>query len=340
MRILIVLPRQERATGNEVTAERHRVGLVGLGHQVTLERVALDDANRLRAVVATFNPDVVHLLHAYRSGHPWLGAEIDNRPFIVTLTGTDINGGIDSAGEGPVIRRVLASASKIVSQNRLTAERLRRDLHAFAAKIAYLPPGVILGSAPTLWSRAELASQSTPLFLHPAGIRPVKGNHELLALFDPLAAAGLPFIVAFCGPALDPAYSADFFAAVDRRPWARYLGVIPPEAMPATLRLADIVLNNSQSEGLPNALLEAAVLGVPMLVRNIVGNAAVVEEGINGLLYSDAPSFTRQARALMEETALRCRLSHPCPEHYAPEVETQSLVALYTEVVNAGLAMK
>ena len=49
MRILIVLPRQERATGNEVTAERHRAGLVALGHQVELARVALDDANRLRA---------------------------------------------------------------------------------------------------------------------------------------------------------------------------------------------------------------------------------------------------------------------------------------------------
>ena len=48
MRILIVLPRQERATGNEVTAARHRAGLVALGHQVELARVALDEAARLR----------------------------------------------------------------------------------------------------------------------------------------------------------------------------------------------------------------------------------------------------------------------------------------------------
>ena len=49
MRILIVLPRQERATGNEITAERHRAGLVALGHLVELARVAHGDAASLRA---------------------------------------------------------------------------------------------------------------------------------------------------------------------------------------------------------------------------------------------------------------------------------------------------
>ena len=336
MRILIVLPRQERATGNEVTAERHRAGLVALGHQVELARVALDEAVSLRAIATVFAPDVVHLLHAYRSGRPWLEAGLGDIPCVVTLTGTDINGGIDTPEEGPVIRRVLAAAGRIISQNRLTAEFLRREFPALAAKIAYLPPGIILGTAPAPVSRAELAPLGGTLFLHPAGLRPVKGNLELLDLFDPLAAAGIPFSVAFCGPALDPSYSAAFLAAIARRPWARYLGVIPPEAMPATLRQVDVVLNNSQSEGLANALLEAAALGVPMLVRDIPGNVAVVEKGVNGLLYHDAASFARQGRVLMDDPDLRRRLSRPDAGRYAPAVETQALVALYEEIFLGG----
>jgi glycosyltransferase involved in cell wall biosynthesis len=335
MRILIVLPRQEKATGNEVTAERHRAGLVALGHEVELARVALDDAASLRASAAAFAPDVAHLLHAYRSGRSWLEANLSTLPYVVTLTGTDINGGIANPEDGPIIRRVLSAAGKIISQNRLTVEHLRSEFPTLAGKIAYLPPGIVLGTAPSPVSRAELAPLGSPLFLHPAGLRPVKGNRELLDLFDPLAAEGLPFSVAFCGPALDPAYSADFFAAVSRRPWARYLGIIPPDAIPATLRQVDVVLNNSQSEGLANALLEAAALGVPMLVREIPGNVAVVEAGINGLLYDDAASFARQARALMVEPALRLRLSCPDAGRYDPAVETQALVGLYAEVVNA-----
>ena len=334
MRILIVLPRQEQATGNEVTAARHRAGLVALGHQVTLARVFPDDAASLRAIAADFAPDVIHLLHAYRGGRSWLEADLGGIPCLVTLTGTDINDGIDTSEEGPIIRRVLAGVDKIISQNPLTVENLRRDFPSFAGKVAYLPPGIVLGSAPASLSRAELAPTGGTLFSHPAGIRPVKGNRELLDLFDPLAAEGILFSVAFCGPALDLAYSADFFAAVARRPWARYLGVIPPEAMPATLRQVDVVLNNSQSEGLANALLEAAALGVPMLVRDIPGNVAIVEEGVNGLLYHDAASFARQARALMGDPALRRRLSHPDPGRYDPAVETQALVALYEEVVS------
>lgn len=336
MRILIVLPRQERATGNEVTAERHRAGLVDLGHQVELARVALAEADSLRSAVVAFVPDVVHLLHAYRSGRPWLEAGLGGVPYVVTLTGTDINGGIDSPEEGPVIRRVLARAGKIISQNRLTADRLQCEYPVFAGKVAYLPPGIILGTAPAPRSRAELAPLDSILFLHPAGLRPVKGNLELLDLFDPLAAEGLPFGVAFCGPPLDSVYSADFCAAVACRPWARYLGVIPPEAMPATLRQADVVLNNSQSEGLANVLLEAAALGVPMLVRAIPGNAAVVEAGVNGLLYDDAASFARQARALIVDPSLRRRLSRPDLGRYAPAAETQALVALYGEVLSAA----
>lgn len=332
MRILIVLPRQEQATGNEVTATRHHAGLVALGHEVLLERVDLVDGLRLRSCVETFAPDVVHLLHAYRSGRPWLEANLFAIPSVVTLTGTDINDGIDSPAEGPIIRRVLAAAGKIITQNRLTAVQLRGEFPDLAEKVAWLPPGVVLGTAPSPWSRAELAPDVT-LLLHPAGLRPVKGNLELLTFCDPLAAADLPFALAFCGPVLDLAYSAEFYAALARRPWARYLGVIPPEAMPATLRQVDVVLNNSQNEGLPNALLEADVLGVPMLVRDIPGNTAVVEAGVNGLLYDDATSFVRQASALIIDPTLRRRLARPDPERYAPAIETQALVALYGEVI-------
>jgi glycosyltransferase involved in cell wall biosynthesis len=106
--------------------------------------------------------------------------------------------------------------------------------------------------------------------------------------------------------------------------------------MPATLRQVDVVLNNSQSEGLPNVLLEADALGVPMLVRAIPGNAAVVNAGVNGLLYDDAAAFVRQARALFSGPVLLRRLARPDPERYAPAIETQALVTLYEEVVSAG----
>ena len=80
----------------------------------------------------------------------------------------------------------------------------------------------------------------------------------------------------------------------------------------------DVILNNSVSEGLPNALLEATALGLPILARNIPGNAAVVESGGNGLLYDDAAGFLESAVRLLNDPDLRRSLSHPQPERYAP----------------------
>lgn len=329
MRILIVIPRQPFATGNRVTAERQRHGLESLGHAVQLVEVDADRPTPLAAAVAAFRPEVALLLHAWRSGRPWLllpaAAAI---PCAVNLTGTDLHEDLATAERGPTIRQVLARAAAIVVQNPLTAASLRAEHPEWARKLHLLPPAVVLGTAPHALRHTLGAAAATPLFLHPAGLRPVKRNLDLLLLCDPLARSYRDFSLAFCGPILDPAYAACFRQALATRPWARYLGVIPPEAMAAALREADVVLNHSQSEGLPNALLEAATLGRPILARHIPGNAAVVQHGLNGLLYHDDAQFQTLARALLENPVLRHRLAHPDPQRYRPEHEARALQSL------------
>ncbi len=115
---------------------------------------------------------------------------------------------------------------------------------------------------------------------------------ELLELFDRMAMESTDFHLAFCGPGLDDDYAKRLLAAIEGRPWASYLGTIAPEAMADAMRGADVVVNNSHTEGLANALLEAATIGIPILARDIPGNAAVVTHGINGLLYNDETVFS------------------------------------------------
>lgn len=326
MRILIVVPRQPLATGNLVTAARYRQGLLRLGHEVALMEVAEEEA----LSTGEFQPEVIHLLHAYRSGRPYLAAA-SSSPYVVSLTGTDLHQGLNDAGQAPLIHQVLSKAAAVITQNPLTFRDLPRRLPRLAAKFRYLPPAVEVGRA-TFPVRAAIDFPTGPLFLHPAGIRPVKANLELLQLFDRLPAAGT-WHVAFCGPLLDEDYGRRFLAAVAARPWSHYLGVIEPAAMADVLRQADVVLNHSACEGLPNTLLEAAVVGRPMLVRNIEGNAAVVEEGGNGLLYDDDDGFLRQAARLLAEPDLRRHLARPDPERYDPRREALTLEAIYQEAL-------
>ena len=326
LRILIAVPSQDQVTGNWVTARRFQKGLEELGHDAPLIDTPLEPPTLAQAV-ATNRPDLVLLLHAYRTGLPWRALpESRQIPYLVLLTGTDVNQGIDDPRQGPVIREVLRGAAAVLTQNRLTAESLGRKHAGLAGGLHYLPPGIDLGETPFPLRRRYGIPWDAPLFLCAAGLRPVKGVLELLHLCDPLFAAFPQLRVAFCGPRLDPDYSSRFLEALKARPRALYLGVVPPDAMAAAMRETDVILNNSLSEGLPNALLEASALGRPILARDIPGNAAVVTEGGNGLLFRDAEGFTAAATRLLEDAELRTRLSRPAD--HSPRREARTLDAI------------
>lgn len=331
MRLLIVVPAQDPATGNRVTAARLAGGLAACGHQAEVCAIGADGAG-LGEAVARFAPEAALLLHAWRSGAPWLAGGF-TLPFAVLLTGTDINHGLDDPAQGPVIAAVLARAGAILAQDSTVVMRLKRQCSQLAGRLHYLPPGITLGDQPFPLTGRLPPGATRPLLLCPAGIRPVKGVIELLELCDPLAAAGARFHLLFCGPLLDAAYGEQFQREIARRPWATWLGAVPPAAMADLLRQADLVVSNSRSEGLPNALAEAATLGRPILASAIPGNAAVVSEGVNGRLFRDATQFGAILGELLADPARRQALSRPDPQRFSAAREAAKL-----EAVCRGLA--
>ncbi len=337
MRLLIVVPSQDRATGNWVTATRLQQGLTARGHTVTVGETD-GDPEKLRAVTVAAAPQLVLLLHAWRSGRPWLETGL-LLPSVVLLTGTDVNAGLHDPTQTPVIETVLHRAAAILSQNHLTVADLRRDRPQMADKIHYLPPGITLGSDPFPLRQRLSISLEEFLCLCPAGIRPVKGGLELIAMCEPLLREGRSLRLAFCGPVLDEDYGARFLGAVTACSWATYLGTIPPAAMPAALRQADVIVSNAFSEGLPNVLVEALVLGRPVVARDIPGNAAVVVDGVNGLLYRDEAGFCSAIRRLQDEPSLRSALAHPDPERFAPGREIDALETICRNLLGTPAAM-
>jgi len=77
MRILIVVPEQDRISGNWVTAKRFRQGLRAHGQQVVVEETGLQPKSHFLERIQAFAPDVTLLLHAFRTGKPWLEATAD-----------------------------------------------------------------------------------------------------------------------------------------------------------------------------------------------------------------------------------------------------------------------
>lgn len=330
MRILIVVPQQDQVSGNWVTAKRFQQGLQKLGHRTMLLKIGLHEDESFRKKMLDFAPNVALLLHAYRSGRPWLKRTCGIMvPTVVMLTGTDVNYGFDDPDQIDVIQTVIEQATCVMLQNTIIAAVLLRKQPALGTKLRTISPGIILGHEAYGLRATHDISQQLTLFLLPAGIRPVKGAIGLLHIFDQLKPLAQSFHLAVCGPILDEEYGRRFLAEIETRPWASYLGVIPPEAMAEAMREADVIVNNSNSEGLANSLLEAATLGVPILARNNPGNAALVRHDINGLLFDDDADCLRHATQLFERKR-RMQLSRP-DSSYSPKQEAQELEQILME---------
>lgn len=333
MRVMIVVPRQDRVSGNWVTAQRFQSGLEKHGHQVVLYDTRLQPEVTFREELLNFNPDVTILLHAYRSGKPWQQASRGlGIPYLVVLTGTDVNHGLNDPEQSQTIAKIIRRASFTVLQNPLIAAEFAINHVELSKNLHVLTPGILLGRSPySLRSTLGITKDQT-LFLCPAGLRPVKGVLELLEMFDQVVAATPDCHLAFCGPILDESYGRRFLTMLEQKPWASYLGSIPLDSMTSAMRGADVIINNSQAEGLANALLEAAAIGVPILARNIPGNAAVVKHESNGLLYASQAEFCKYSLQLLRRER-RQELTSPDPQRYSADHETTALIALLREAI-------
>ncbi|AQH02091.1 MULTISPECIES: glycosyltransferase [Caballeronia] len=70
----------------------------------------------------------------------------------------------------------------------------------------------------------------------------------------------------------------------------------------------DIYVQTSRWEGMPIALIEAQVAGIPAVVTDVVGNRDVVQHGLTGFVASSAEEMEKCIAILRDEPALRARM--------------------------------
>ncbi|KAJ6656663.1 hypothetical protein lerEdw1_003550 [Lerista edwardsae] len=135
------------------------------------------------------------------------------------------------------------------------------------------------------------------------------------------------------GPAVDPDFAKEVKEKVERLGGVHLLPEIPQEDLHAVMRNCFAVVNSSASEGMSAAILEAMDLSVPVLARNIPGNAAIITHRATGLLYSSQQEFVELAKSLMGDPVLQkeivTRAKEYVSERHSPEQEGRA----YRELV-------
>jgi glycosyltransferase involved in cell wall biosynthesis len=334
VKVAIITPYFHQATtGNAVTARRVKRYLSACGVDVGVFSLDQSSPSEITDAVKRFSPDVIHAFHSLRCGPlaSSLSGEL-HRPFIVTITGTDLYRDVTNAF-GIAEQDVHAKASAIVTFQHAIKERVAALFPSSAGKLAVIPQGVELLENPV----DEHLSADPFIFFLPAGIRPVK---NVLFPLRPLASLSTRFPrvrLVIVGPAIDPGYAEKLLETVRANPFSSWAGEVPHSEMPQFYRSASVILNTSLSEGgMANSLLEGMAYNRPVLASAVEGNC-FLEEGVTGLLYSGEAEFMAKAERLILDGSLRKKLGEAgrgyLLENCSPEVEAVRYIELYERVI-------
>jgi len=122
-------------------------------------------------------------------------------------------------------------------------------------------------------------------------------------------------------------------------------GVIVTNWMPraealAAMRWLDIYLHPSRWEGMPVALIEAQVCGLPAVVTDVVGNRDVVTDGETGYLCRSPEQIVARLGELLRDPELRIRMGARARELAVPRFNVDRLVgemvAVYVRALDSA----
>lgn len=335
MRIAIISPfSRGPVRGNITTVNRISHYLGQLGVELRVLPADTLSITEMAEEIAAFVPDLIHGFHARYGGCPALHlAERLKIPFMLTLTGSDLHDPL--LRTHPETTRALTAASAVVCFHESEADELTGHFSHLAKTTVVIAQGVERLPLADVPDNFGLTDNLFVLLL-PTAIRPVKQIEFPLRALATLANYHPEIHLAVAGGVINADYAAAIRSQFSSAPYVTWLGEVPRERMGSLYSRADVVLNCSRFESMPNTLLEAMSLERPVLVADIPGNRTVVRHGDSGMLYYDQASFIDCVLKLKSDHTLRQELGHNAGDvmrdNFSPQREAESYLMLYNSL--------
>lgn len=336
MRVALISPYSHGPMrGNIITVSRiaRFLGQAGVA-TVTL---AIDTCSfsGMKRHLAEFKPDLIHGFHAHYCGITARNlAEQMQIPYVMTMTGSDLND--QMLRNHPDTVSAIEGAQAIVCFHSSDADRLTDFFPNLSGEVAVVAQGV--EPLPIVGDDSFGIRPDSFVLLLPAALRPVKRVEFPVISLSPLAQSDQSLQLVIAGGIIDHDYAASIRTMLNDRPFVTWLGEVPHERMGALYERADLVLNCSLAESMPNSLMEAMALGRPVLAANIPGNRSLIQNGINGWLFDGEDDFSRLVHQIRESSSLRKeagrRARKDIVTNFSPQAEAENYLSLYQSLVS------
>lgn len=300
---------------------------------------------RLKALLREQRPDVLHtFLFVANIMGPFAVRRVAPRPAVVMARGRM---GIEwqahalhRLAQRAANRRADALTVKTEAMRREIAEREGvdpRKLHVVpnGVDLAFFhrPPGAIADSRRHL-AEAHGISPEGPMVLSVGNLKPIKGHATMLDAAARLVGDYPRLRVVLVG---DGESAGDLRALRDALGLGEcvyFAGTV--EDVRPWMRAADIFVAPSHSEGMPNAVLEAMAMGLPIVLSDIPGHCEAAGHAAWYFPPRDASALAESLRAALaspEKRAERGRAAHERAEsHFSIAAMVRAVEAIYDTI--------
>ncbi len=319
--------------GPAATVHRYREGLQRRGHLCELFGGTDEGGikSSLEGTIDRFKPDIVHAHDAYRTGMSLLGLKV---PWVVSVTGEDIYMDMVKGREGPLVCEVFRRAHRILVPSQSAQDLLEQRIPEAVGKTDIVSRAVKPPETDGTDLRRSLGiPRKRVLILVAGGLRPMKGQHRAMSLIRILRSPGVDAEMIITGPDQDIEYADEIRELARQEPGIRVLPALAPERMGATYMNADVVLNTSIEEGSSQVILEAGILGRPVVASDVAGNRDLIKHKETGLLFGDEESLAKSVLALVRNRsaagALGVRMREDFKRRFSVDTEIDQLLSAY-----------
>jgi len=310
-----------------VHLDRRRLGAVGL-------------LRALRREMAAWRPDVLdcRLPSGYRFGR--LAAIGNSAAVVVAEERTERKW---TGVRRLLDRRLNRWTDAWVGNSKVVAAHIVRDLGVPADRVHVIYNGLDVERFRSTAEDPDLAGlrrQGRRIVLNLGNLTPAKNQQMFLRVADRLRREHADLAFALCGqgPLREPleACARDLGLAGT----CRFLGFRQDVA--PVLASAAVVIQSSDWEGLPNAVMEAMAAGVPVVATAAGGTAELIEDGVNGFLLpvGDEEGVAARASAVLADGALARRLGDAAAETIRLKFSAPAMARQYEDLFVRLLAEK
>jgi glycosyltransferase involved in cell wall biosynthesis len=300
-----------------------------ISFMVSASLIGMRRVNQLR-------PDVALAFFGAPSGvATWFWSLFFKLPYIVSLRGGDVPGfrPYDFARQhrllGPLLRQVWRRAAAVVANS----EGLRQLGQAFEPRVPLrvIPNGVNLENfhaGPREWEPVRLLFVGRVVYQ--------KGLDLLLMALSELRELKWTLDIVGDGPRVERLRNQAVELNIGER--VNFLGWQSRQMLPKTFQQANVFVNPSRHEGMPNAVLEAMASGLPVLASRIAGNEELVTEQTGVLvLREDVDSLRAALARLIPDVAGRAHMGAAARQRVEAEFSWDKVAQAYLDLINVAV---